>query len=137
MSSENQFLDLNSFDKLQFIGKGSFGKVFCVKEKETGSIFAAKILNPDSSEDAQSFCLNLLREVNIISKLNHPSILKFIGYSPIDFKKNTKSVLVTEFIPNGSLDQIIALEKQNKSLTYMVLHQQCHIYILIIFSIEI
>ena len=34
------------------------------------------------------------------SQLNHPSIVKFIGFSPFDFKKNTKPVLITEFVSN-------------------------------------
>lgn len=40
-------------------------------------------------------------------KLNHPFILKYIGYSPINFKKIEKPVIVTEFAPNGSLDDIL------------------------------
>lgn len=46
---------------------------------------------------------NLRREVNIIS-INHPSILKFIGYSPVD-----------EYSSNRSLGSIIQLERKSLS----------------------
>lgn len=56
--------------------------------------------------------MNLSREVNIISKLNHPSILKFICYSPINFKKKNKPVIITEFASNGSLKDLISAERE-------------------------
>lgn len=66
----SQVCDLNDFILQDYIGSGSFGKVYKVKEKKTGRILAAKIsiqaLYEDSTEEIQ----NLSREVNIISKLN-------------------------------------------------------------------
>ena len=35
---------------------------------------------------------NFSNELKIIKELNHPSLLKFIGYSPFDFKKSNKTV---------------------------------------------
>lgn len=35
--------------------------------------------------------------------------MKFIGYSPYDFKKRPNSVIVTEYSPNGSLQQVLEL----------------------------
>ena len=43
--------------------------------------------------------INLSHEVNIISKLNHPSFMKFIGYSPVDFKNQQKPVILGIFSP--------------------------------------
>lgn len=58
--------------------------------------------------------LNISREVNIISKLEHATILKFIGYSPTDFDERSKPVIITEFSPNGSLREVLKLEKKKQ-----------------------
>lgn len=34
--------------------------------------------------------------MNILSQLNNPTVLKFTYYSPIDFKKRTRHVIITE-----------------------------------------
>ena len=43
-------------------------------------------------------------------------MLKFIGYSPIDFKNSPKPVIVTEYSPNGSLYDILQFERLNNSI---------------------
>ena len=52
-----------------------------------------------------------MREVDHISKIKHPSIIKFIGFSLSDFFDENKPVIVTEYLPNGSLEDIIKLER--------------------------
>lgn len=110
------FLDLSKFSKQSFINEGSFGKVYKVIEKETGKVFAAKISQNNVDDDQKSLLINLKREIGIMSQLNHPSILKFIGYSPIDFDNEPKPVIISEYSPNGSLANLIALESQSRSL---------------------
>ena len=111
----SQVCDLNDFILQDYIGSGSFGKVYKVKEKKTGRILAAKIsiqaLYEDSTEEIQ----NLSREVNIISKLNHPSVLKFVAFSPFNFKNKRKPVIITEFASNHSLEKLISDERESKS----------------------
>ena len=42
---ESPKLTVNDFELLKTIGKGSFGKVFEVRMKETGKIYAMKVMN--------------------------------------------------------------------------------------------
>ena len=86
----SEFLDLKRFKKQRKIGQGSFGQVFKVVENDTEDIFAAKISFAKLDVNDKKFFTNLKREVNILSKLNHPSVLKFIGYSPIYFNQKLK-----------------------------------------------
>lgn len=71
---------------------------------------------------------DLSLEVNIISKLDHPSVLRFICYSPVNFKKKPKSVIITEYAPNGSLDSFI--EKSNGQNSNTIL-DDTHVAIII------
>lgn len=47
-----------------------------------------------------------------MAKLNYPSIVKFIGYCPTDFNKKPKPVIISEFLSNGSLEDILNLERK-------------------------
>lgn len=111
-----EFLDLNNFEKLSIIGQGSFGKVFKVIKKDSKEIYAAKISLQQLNVDQQALITNLKREVNIISQLDHPSILKFIGYSPVDFVNQPKPLIITEYASNKSLEDVLQLERKGKSL---------------------
>lgn len=59
---------------------------------------------------------SLTNELIKISNLKHPCLLKFIGYSPIDFKKQRKPVIVTEFFSNGSLSSVLELDRINQPI---------------------
>ncbi|KAK8857583.1 hypothetical protein M9Y10_015988 [Tritrichomonas musculus] len=108
--SENTF-DLNKFELLEKIGSGSFGDVYKAKEKRTGKIYAAKI----SKDTPRSVIRNLVREVNILSKLNHPSILSFVCFSLKNFNDEPYPVIITDYLPKGTLNDFIKLERQSTS----------------------
>ena len=105
------FLDLNGFDQLEASGKGSFGKVMKIRNKKNGEIYAAKILYHTIDKYSQTEITDISREVNILAKLNFPSVVKFIGYSPINFKQRPKTTIVIEYAQNGSLSNILEQER--------------------------
>lgn len=111
--------DLNRLQVLDKIGEGQFGEVYKVKEKATGMIYAAKIsinfFEGDEIVTNIDEIRNIVREVNIISNLNHPSIVKFIGFNPKDFQEDPRPVIITEYIPNGSLRDLIESERSKIS----------------------
>ena len=100
-------IDLKIFAKQELIGKGQFGKVFKVKEKVTGKIFAAKTNFAKIQYCDYIEIKNLSREISILSELKFPSILEFIGYNQNNFKDKPKPTIVTEFSKNKSIDEII------------------------------
>lgn len=113
MDANNQHLDLSLFRPIDRIGQGGFGEVFKVKHIKSKEIYAAKVsFRVLSSKDE----LNLKREVNILAGLKHPCILKYIGYSPINFYKENKPVIITEYLKNKSLRDILELESNSRAL---------------------
>lgn len=89
-------LSLNLFQKQSKIGQGGFGTVYKVSKKETGEIFAVKVSIYEMDVNQEDTVINLSREVDIMSKLNHPAILKFIGYNPCNFSSKPKPCIITE-----------------------------------------
>lgn len=112
----DDFIDLSKFEKKERIGKGGFGKVYIIQKKSSKKFYAAKISIQKLENPSAKEMRDISREVNIMSKLQHPSILKFIGYSPIDFKNNSKPVIITEFSQNGSLEDVLELERGTKTV---------------------
>lgn len=116
--SHKEAFNLENFEKQDPIGKGGFSEVYKIKDKRTEQIYAAKICRrrlDKNTKEIKELKMNLTREVNILSQLHHAAILKFIGYSKTDFEEESKPVIVTEYLPNGTLRDIINLSKQNGS----------------------
>ncbi|KAK8842485.1 hypothetical protein M9Y10_026074 [Tritrichomonas musculus] len=110
-SSEIKKYDLKKLIRKEKLGSGSFAKVYKVINYSTGEIYAAKILKNELIFCSKNEQINFTREVNILSKLNHKSIMKFIGYSLIDFKQEEKPVLITELLTSGTLEDILEMER--------------------------
>lgn len=109
MSSQGN-INLDKYAKKVKIGEGSFYKVYKVIDNDTNSVYAAKITIDKKNQE------NSFRQYRIISTLNHPSIIKYIGYSPVDFKNKPKSTIISEYYSNGSLDSLLDLDRKGMSL---------------------
>lgn len=59
---------------------------------------------------------DIIQQTNIISQINHPTILKLIGFSPSNFKEEPKPTIITEMITKKRLFDILEFAKYNNSL---------------------
>ena len=78
------------------IREGSFGKVYIIEELETNLIFAAKVLNQENITRSRNDQINIVREINNSAGMNHPSIVKFIGYSKTSFDQTPGYAIISE-----------------------------------------
>lgn len=108
------YLDINDFDKIMKIGVGSFSKVFKVKEKSTGILYAAKVSNnkDENNEDGKNM---FDREIKIMFKLNHLSIIRIKGISPLNFNFKPRPTIIFE-LANSTLRDVLKLEYHGNSL---------------------
>ncbi|XP_026382394.1 probable LRR receptor-like serine/threonine-protein kinase At1g07650 isoform X2 [Papaver somniferum] len=81
------------------IGQGSFGSVY-KGMVPNGKMIAVKQLSPESSAQGK---VVFLHEVNTISTLRHPNIIRLLGHCV----ENNKHLLVYEYMENGCLDRAI------------------------------
>ncbi|KAK4840230.1 hypothetical protein QYF36_003156 [Acer negundo] len=65
---------VDSFDKLEQIGEGTYGQVFMAKEIQTGEIVALKKIRMDNEKEG--FPITAIREIKILKKLHHENVIK-------------------------------------------------------------
>lgn len=107
------FFDTSEFKKTnKKLGEGAFGQVFVVKNLKDGKQFAAKIINNESLVSPTGQLL-LIRESSILQQLDHPSIVKFYGinFHSFDDPQFLKPTILTEYLVNGSLKEILKKEQ--------------------------
>ena len=106
-------VDLSLFERGKTIGRGGYGEVFIVVNKKTNEKYAAKIARQPLRSKADK--IGFKREVTILSKINHPAFVNFLGYSPFDFSNQNLPTIVTELVPNGSLSDMIMKSRSKKA----------------------
>eukprot|EP01035_Chromulina_nebulosa_P018778 gene18778-24545_t len=90
------------------IGRGGFSMVYQCKERLTNNIYAVKIIDLRPLRLRERFNpARLRREVDIMRRLNHPNIIKFIEvYETID-----NLLMVMEYCPGAELFDVILQRK--------------------------
>ncbi|KAF6083149.1 serine/threonine kinase 10 [Phyllostomus discolor] len=81
------------------LGDGAFGKVYKAKNKETGDLAAAKVIETKSEEELEDYMV----EIEILATCQHPYIVKLLGAYYYD----GKLWIMIEFCPGGAVDAIM------------------------------
>jgi len=87
----------DNFDLIEQLGKGSYSKVFKVRRKDDGKIYALKKVNLGPISEKEK--VNSLNEVWLLSLLNHPNI---INYKETFIEDNVLYIVI-EFADNLDL----------------------------------
>lgn len=95
---EDQDVGFKSFEILEVLGQGTFGKVFKVKKIDNGNIYAMKVLK--KSVLARNKHLKYaITECNVLKKADHPFIIR-LHYS---FQTPDYLYMILDYCPNGDL----------------------------------
>eukprot|EP00743_Colponemidia_sp_Colp-15_P001960 GILK01002132.1.p1 GENE.GILK01002132.1~~GILK01002132.1.p1 ORF type:complete len:390 (-),score=57.20 GILK01002132.1:348-1448(-) len=96
--SEKQRVSVNDFELLKVVGKGSFGKVMQVRKKDSGKIYAMKVLRKDAVF-ARKQVEHTRTERRILEMIDHPYIVSL----RFAFQTADKLYMVLDFFNGGEL----------------------------------
>ena len=97
--------------------EGGFGRVYVVEEISSHKLYVAKVLNCRNDEQ------KINRELGILMICNHPTIVKFHGFSRTDIHDENNVTIILDYASNGSLQdklEKIRDEKDFKEMTNTV-----------------
>ncbi|XP_057773531.1 probable serine/threonine-protein kinase PBL19 isoform X2 [Salvia miltiorrhiza] len=96
----------NNFNRLLKIGEGGFGSVYkgSIKPADGGlghpTIVAIKKLNTQGLQGHKQW----IAEVQFLGVLDHPNLVKLLGYCAVDGERGIQRLLVYEYMQNKSLE---------------------------------
>lgn len=100
---------LEDFDLIKIIGRGSYGDVYYAIHKTTGTKAALKKLLVDELDEVQ--LEYFIREVLILAYYDNFFLVSFLGFSP-----SNPYLIITEFVPCGSLFDALRRKPRSPSL---------------------
>ena len=90
------------------LGRGVMGKVYRATDSQTGERVAVKALDPAVVGSSAEISERFRREGEVLRQLNHPNIVKMIA----SFEEAGRSYLVMEYVPGGSLQDLLIAQKR-------------------------
>ena len=88
----------DDFSLIQVIGTGTYGKVLLVKKKDTGKLYAMKVLKKSKIKKLKQV-QHTMTERKILEKINNPFIIK-LNFA---FQTQKKLFFVLDYCPGGEL----------------------------------
>ena len=106
-------ISIKNFRRGKIICKNDFCITYEVEDQNTGQLYAAKVINCCNDENQ---CIRIINhELQIYLSTNHPTIVKYIGYSKLDFQEENNITIIMELFQNGSLENVIKSIIQNNT----------------------
>ncbi|KAJ3424280.1 serine/threonine-protein kinase [Anaeramoeba flamelloides] len=103
------------FDCQQFIGKGSFGRVFKGENRKTEEIVAIKIINLEKTRDDLE---DIQKETSILQQIKSPYLIKYYG----SYLQGIRLWMVTEYLEGGSIRELMKPGPLSESCIIVILH---------------
>lgn len=105
----NEKVNLNSFSLICVIGKGSYAKVVLSRKRDSGKIYALKIVKKSRVEQRNKKDY-IKTERSILVEIQHPFIIK-MSYA---FQNERKLYFALEYCPGGELFNLLQQKRRFK-----------------------
>ena len=116
--SGNEINPEKIYIKTKLLGNGAFGEVWLAHHKDLDRDFAMKIIKKRKNKSSEE--KEILNEIEILKKLDHPKILKIVDF----YSTQKKYYIITEYCPEGELfNEIIKVGKFDEGQAAFIINQ--------------
>ncbi|KAK8872006.1 hypothetical protein M9Y10_007760 [Tritrichomonas musculus] len=105
---DKHILNIENYQIFKPAKESKLSRVYFVKDKRTNKKYAAKSSLQEQDPQQQLF---ILREINILMRIQHRTIVGFEGVSFLDFEKHDKITIFINYIERGSLADLLNDER--------------------------
>jgi hypothetical protein len=106
-------IPLSSFEKIGYIGQGSYSTVYTARDPRTGRTVAVKILKSNAASEQLEKAFE--REVQVLSAVEHPTLLCLCGYVPLNSPNGDPPAILTHYMAGHSLEYLIVSEGRGRA----------------------
>ena len=108
-ATQDQAVNLESFEVIEALGKGSFGSVYLVRKADdtSGKHYAMKVLEKDKVL-AQNLIRYAKTERNVLSLANH----QFVVSLNFAFQSTSRLYLIMDYAPGGDMGMALAKNRR-------------------------
>eukprot|EP00347_Sterkiella_histriomuscorum_P009655 403340377 len=126
--NQNQFADWevgNDYECLKILGQGSYGAVCSAIHKPSGKKVAIKKMDGVFEDDID--CKRILREINLLRKLQHPYVIQVIDVLEPKDKEKFDTIYVVLELAESDLKKVIksAIHLQIKHIQTIIYNLLC------------
>ncbi|MGF1583376.1 MAG: protein kinase [Gemmataceae bacterium] len=93
--------DLSCYQPQQILGAGGFGTAFLCRDVVRGEQAVVKAFHPDVMERGSD---DVFREAAVLQILDHPAIIKVLGWGNVNPVQRERPYIVMEYFPGATLD---------------------------------
>lgn len=104
MSVDKLQLDIHNFNIVKIIGDGTISTVYLVQNNTSNKEYAAKVIQLELDNNS-NFIAN--HEIETLMKVHHSTIIRFLGFSTIDFDDQNHLTLIMAPYKKGPLNAIL------------------------------
>lgn len=128
LNTQNQFADWevgSEYECLKLLGQGSYGAVCSALQKSTGKKVAIKKMDGVFEDDVD--CKRILREINLLRKLNHPYVVNVIDVLEPSDRDKFDTIYVVLDLAESDLKKVIksAIHLQTKHISTIIYNLLC------------
>ena len=107
---------LNEYEVIEKVRKSGIFYTYKVLSLIDRKSYTARISHLPLWRFTKKEEISLSKELSVISKLNHPSFVKYVGYSSYDFEEDNNPVIVHELVKKETLEDVLQLNKKKQEL---------------------
>jgi len=110
----------NNYKRIQKLGEGSYGTVHLVNHIQSNQLRAMKIITKQETENLNKIDMEIMNEIQILKKLDHPNIVKIFEF----YNSQKQYYLITEYCKEGELfDKITREGPLSESVSSYIMYQ--------------